>query len=132
LDEQGGFSVNLPSEPVTDADKKRAVKRSAKGYPQYRPDHPWPEYVRLGYDSMDEFMEGWNWHFSLDQAEGILMLNPSRHGIHSFAAGRDRGKPSLHEFLLQRRFTPAIDTDQRRRRSVFRQGRHNLVGYLGW
>ncbi len=80
LDEQGGFSVNLPSEPVTDADKKRAVKAELqRRYPQYRPDHPWPEYVRLGYDSMDEFMEGWNWHFSLDQAEGILMLNPSRH-----------------------------------------------------
>jgi hypothetical protein len=77
---EGGGSISLAVEPATEEDKKREVRASLESaQPRYRADHRWPEYERLGYPSMEEFMNGWNWHFSWRSADNTLLFNPSRH-----------------------------------------------------
>jgi hypothetical protein len=77
---EGGGSIGLAAEPTTEEDKKREVRIVLeREQPRYRASHLWPEYVRLGYDSMDAFMNGWNWNFSWRSDDNTLLFNPSRH-----------------------------------------------------
>lgn len=45
----------------------------------FDPSHPLPMYVRYGYASMDEFMDGWDWRFKYDDAKKALSLSPVRY-----------------------------------------------------
>jgi hypothetical protein len=73
-------SVNLPKDTGTDADRKKAVRDDlVKNLTRYQDTHPFPEYVRYGYKTMDEFMAGWTWKFSYDKSTKLLSYNATRH-----------------------------------------------------
>ena len=68
----------LPKDPGDDTGRKKAVKAWLQGLPVYTEKHPYPAYVRGGYETMDEFMEGWDWQFSYDAKQKQLTYNPIR------------------------------------------------------
>lgn len=71
-------SMALKTDPKTDAGRKKAVRDELeKQLERYRATHPFPEYVRFGYASLDDFMEGWEWDFRFDS--GTLNFNAVRH-----------------------------------------------------
>ena len=71
------------------ADWKAAVRKFLEGsfkhprcrtdYKPFDPGHPFPFYVRRGYNTMDEFMDGWDWQFEYDKAKKILNSTPIRY-----------------------------------------------------
>jgi hypothetical protein len=72
-------SVNLPQDPVDEAKRKKAVRDDlVKNLTRYQDTHPFPEYVRYGYKTMDEFMAGWTWKFSYDKSKKLLSYNAMR------------------------------------------------------
>lgn len=71
-------TMPLPKDPGDDAGRKKAVKAWLQGLPVYTEKHPYPAYVRGGYETMDEFMEGWDWQFSYDAKQKQLTYNPIR------------------------------------------------------
>jgi hypothetical protein len=75
----------LAKDPGDDAGRKKAVRTWLEGLlvpgqqqPIYTAKHPFPAYVRAGYASMDEFMDGWDWQFSYDAKAKELTYNPIR------------------------------------------------------
>lgn len=75
----------LAKDPGTDAGRKKAVRAWLEGLrvpgqqqPIYTPQHPFPAYIRAGYATMDEFMEGWDWQFAYDAKAKQLTYNPIR------------------------------------------------------
>jgi hypothetical protein len=72
-------SFGLKADPRTDAARKAAVMTELeKAHPQYLSSHPYPAYARLGYSSMQEFMDGFDWTFRYDRASETLFFNASR------------------------------------------------------
>jgi hypothetical protein len=72
------------------ADWKAAVRKWLEGsykHPSlpgvmiklFDPSHPFPAYVRAGYATMDEFMDGWDWQFDYDKATKTLNYSPIRY-----------------------------------------------------
>ncbi len=80
----GGVSqMKLAKDTGVDADRKQAVKAGLqKISPRYTEKHAFPEYVRYGYETMDEFMDGWNWQFSYDADKKVLSFDPIRDEYH--------------------------------------------------
>ncbi len=73
-------SVNLPKDPGDEKGRKKAVQDDlVKNLTRYQDTHPFPEYVRYGYKTMDEFMDGWTWKFSYDKSTKLLSYNATRH-----------------------------------------------------
>jgi hypothetical protein len=73
-------SVNLPKDPGDEKGRKKAVSDDlVKNLARYQDTHPFPEYVRYGYKTMDEFMDGWTWKFSYDKSTKLLSYNATRH-----------------------------------------------------
>jgi hypothetical protein len=73
-------SVNLPKDPGDEKGRKKAVRDDlVKNLTRYQDTHPFPEYVRYGYKTMDEFMDGWTWTFSYDKSTKLLSYNATRH-----------------------------------------------------
>jgi hypothetical protein len=68
----------LASDPGTEAGRRLAVKADLQRVPIYTAKHALPQYVRSGYDSIDEFMDGWNWQFIYDKKAKTLSYNPIR------------------------------------------------------
>jgi hypothetical protein len=52
---------------------------SKKTWPLFAADHAYPEWMRLGYSSMAEFMAGYDWTFQYDQQKKTLSFNGDRH-----------------------------------------------------
>jgi hypothetical protein len=75
-----GGSVHLQQDPGTEAGRKKAVRDDlVNNLPRYQASHPFPEYVRWGYTTMDEFMNGWTWAFNFDSSTKLLHYNATRH-----------------------------------------------------
>lgn len=68
----------LKKDPGTDAGRKQAVKAHLQKDVIYTDKHPLPGYVRAGYKTMDEFMDGWDWQFQYDAKTQYLTFNPVR------------------------------------------------------
>ncbi len=71
-------------------DWKAAVRKVLEGtfkhpvlpnqtFKPFDPKHPFPAYVRAGYNTMDEFMDGWDWQFDYDKAKKTLNYTPIRY-----------------------------------------------------
>jgi hypothetical protein len=71
-------TMPLSKDPGDDAGRKKAVKSWLQGLPVYTEKHPYPAYVRRGYETMDEFMEGWDWQFAYDAKKAQLTYDPIR------------------------------------------------------
>jgi hypothetical protein len=72
-------SFALQADPGTDVGRKAAVQAELERvHPQYRSAHPFPEYVRFGYATMAEFMNGWTWGFRYDRSSQTMFFTASR------------------------------------------------------
>jgi len=72
-------SFALQTDPGTDAGRKAAVQAELERvHPQYQSTHQFPEYVRFGYTTMTEFMDGWTWRFRYDSSTHTLFFSASR------------------------------------------------------
>jgi len=76
---KGGSTIGLTRDTGKEADRKKAVKADLSKLARYQASHPFPEYVRFGYKTMDEFMDGWDWNFSYDKTAKALSFDPKRH-----------------------------------------------------
>lgn len=77
LDQEG--SVSATSDPGSDTARKRVVgDQLVAQYARYQTTHPFPEYVRYGHATMDEFMDSWTWQFRYDAAQRLLHFNAAR------------------------------------------------------
>jgi hypothetical protein len=81
--------IPLAKDTGKEADRKAAVRKFLEGsfkhpvlpnqtYKPFDPKHPFPAYVRSGYNTMDEFMDGWDWQFDYDKAKKALGYTPIR------------------------------------------------------
>lgn len=74
----GPSQLRLDKDTGKEDDRKKAVKAQLQSLDRWKDKHPFPEFIRAGYKTMDEFMEGWNWQFSYDAKTKILTFNPIR------------------------------------------------------
>jgi hypothetical protein len=83
-------SIPLAKDTGNEADRKAAVRKFLEGsfkhpslpnqtYKPFDPKHPFPAYIRAGYSTMAEFMDGWDWQFEYDKAKKILGYTPIRY-----------------------------------------------------
>jgi hypothetical protein len=78
LTQDGSFA--LQKDPGDENGRKKAVREDlVKRLERYRDDHPFQEYVRRGYKTMDEFMDGWKWTFRYDSRNHTMYYNATRH-----------------------------------------------------
>ena len=75
---KGGSKIRLKQDTGKDADRKKAVKAELVKLEPFKDTYPFPEYIRFGYRTMDEFMEGWSWNFSYDKKDKLLSFDPVR------------------------------------------------------
>jgi hypothetical protein len=62
------------------ADWKKATKDFLqKNNALFSDAHPFPFFVRYGYETMDDFMDGWDWRFTYDKAKAVLNADPVRY-----------------------------------------------------
>lgn len=71
--------IDLNSDPGTYENRKQAVKTQLSRLPIFSPSHPFPKYIRLGYKSMEEFMDGWTWNFTWDASSKQLSFTATRY-----------------------------------------------------
>jgi hypothetical protein len=91
-------SVNLPKDPGDEKGRKKAVRDDlVKNLPRYQDTHPFPEYVRYGYKTMDEFMDGWEWKFAYDKSSNLLSYNATRH---EYTVIRPIAEPAKNTLIL--------------------------------
>jgi hypothetical protein len=60
-------------------DRKDALEQELTKLDRYKDTHPFPEFKRYGYNTMGEFMDGWDWDFKYDKSSKTLFFNGSRH-----------------------------------------------------
>ena len=77
LDSEGSFA--LLTDTGKSKDRKNALKQELVQLPRYQDTHPFPEFVRFGYKTMDDFMDGWSWVFRYDKTTKTMFYNGSRH-----------------------------------------------------
>lgn len=77
LAQNGSFA--LMKDPGTEAGRKKAVRDELVKLARYQDSHPFPEHVRYGYKTMDEFMDGWAWTFKYQPSNHTLFYNATRH-----------------------------------------------------
>ena len=73
-----GDGVRLNKNSGKDVDRIKAVKERLLKQPAFQQTHPFPWYIRMGYNDIDEFMQGWDWQFDYDKKDKILWFNPVR------------------------------------------------------
>jgi hypothetical protein len=74
------LSIQLAKDTGNLADRKAAMRKFLESSSTlYNPAHLFPFYVRRGYNTMDEFMDGWDWQFKYDKAKKILNSTPVRY-----------------------------------------------------
>ena len=73
-----GDGVRLSKDTGKDVDRIKAVKERLLKQPAFQKSHPFPWYIRMGYNDLDEFMNGWDWQFDYDKKAKILWFNPRR------------------------------------------------------
>jgi len=78
----GPSTIELKKDTGKEADRKQAARADLEKFPRFTAKHPFPEYVRYGYENMDEFMAGWNWQFSYDDKKKALTYDPIRDEYH--------------------------------------------------
>jgi hypothetical protein len=78
----GPSTIELRKDTGDETSRREAVKTSLQRHPRFTAKHPFPEYVRYGYATMDEFMDGWNWQFSYDDKKKALTFDPIRDEYH--------------------------------------------------
>ena len=78
----GPSVISFKNDTGDEAKRKEAVKAFLEKIPVFSAKHPFPEYVRNGYATMDEFMDGWNWQFTYDTKLKRLTYNPIRDEYH--------------------------------------------------
>lgn len=63
------FSINFDGidAPTRRPKQMDALRDSIKRVPIFDDAHPYPQYRRFGYDSVDEFIDGWSWRFDRPQ-----------------------------------------------------------------
>jgi hypothetical protein len=71
-------TMPLQKDTGNEADRRKAVKTWLQGVERWKDGHAFPEFVRYGYKTMDECMDGWNWQFSYDKKAKVLTYNPIR------------------------------------------------------
>lgn len=73
-------SFALEKDPKTYDKRRQAVKSALeKVHSSYKSDHPYPQHVRYGYTSLDDFMKGWKWKFRYDSKTKTLYFSASRY-----------------------------------------------------
>jgi len=65
--------------PARKAELKNQLLTDTASWPQFAATHPFPEWMRLGYSSIDEFLDGFTWTFKYDKKKKILFFNGERH-----------------------------------------------------
>lgn len=70
--------VGLPFDPGTDAARIVALGVHINNDPRFKATHPWPGYVRLGYKSLSEMVDGFTWSFQYDAAREKLICRGAR------------------------------------------------------
>jgi hypothetical protein len=79
--EPTGFVLDtIASDPGSDAARIQTLKTflSSKD-PRYMPSHKYPVYVRLGYASGNDFVDGYVWQFVYDAGKSTLTCSGTRH-----------------------------------------------------
>jgi hypothetical protein len=74
-EKDGSFAVAI--DPGTESKRKELLKAELEKLDRYTAKHAYPEYERLGYASMTEFMDGWLWKFTW--SKGTMFYNGARH-----------------------------------------------------
>jgi hypothetical protein len=72
------LTMPLKADPGDDTGRKKAAKAWLQQDVRYTDKHPYPEYVRGDYATIDEFMDGWDWQFDYDAKQKQLTFNPIR------------------------------------------------------
>jgi len=89
----------LDSDPKQLADRKAAVRKELESnktdWPAFSPSHPFPEWMRLGYSSMAEFMDGYDWTFQYDSNKKQLKFNGDRHVYNLIVPITEKGSMKL-------------------------------------
>jgi hypothetical protein len=88
VDKDGFVIKNQPTDPgagISDPVAKQAArlaqlkKSLPTDEPQYRSTHPYPVYKRLGYESGDDFVDGYVWKFTYSPSAKTLTCSGKRH-----------------------------------------------------
>lgn len=70
----------MDKKKTRDADRLKVLKPLLAQRPEMQASHPYPMYVRLGYKSFDEFIDGWTWRFlPKNKAADEVKFNAVRH-----------------------------------------------------
>jgi hypothetical protein len=75
LSKPGSFAVAV--DPGTLSKRKELLKAELMKLDRYTEKHAYPEYVRLGYTNLADFMDGWDWKFQ--PSKGTMFYNGTRH-----------------------------------------------------
>ena len=73
-------TMPLLKDPGDEAGRKKAVRAWLEGDKRllWSNKHPFPVYVRAGYETMDEYMDGFEWQFDYDAKTKTLTYNAIR------------------------------------------------------
>ena len=58
--------VPAQTDPVTDAERRKALEAHLGARENFKTTHPWPAYVRLGYSSVAKLVSGFTWTYKHD------------------------------------------------------------------
>lgn len=95
LDKDGSFA--LMKDPGTEAGRKKAARDEMVQLAIYQGTHPFPAYVRYGYKTLDEFMDGWTWTFKYEASSHTLFYNATRH---EYVVSRPVVDPATNQLIL--------------------------------
>jgi hypothetical protein len=78
--EKTGYSVSLAADPGNRAAREAKFQTSIRAHPLYQapPAHEFPIYMRYGYNSLDEFLDGFAWTYNWQKKKKILVCTGSR------------------------------------------------------
>ena len=69
----------VTTKPATNAAGVQLLKTVLDQHPDFQPSHEFPEYKRYGYDSLQDFIDGYKWTFNLNKKESELTYIGKRH-----------------------------------------------------
>ncbi len=71
--------LEIKNDTGKEADRKKAIKEFLTERDDFKDTHPFPRYQRFGYNSMNEFMDGWAWEITPKQRATAIEWNATRH-----------------------------------------------------
>jgi hypothetical protein len=74
----GWSAFPLASDPGTNGRRRSAVQTELSTQPLYRPSHPYPMWIRMGFPSLAAFMDGWFWTYQYDRSHHQLRYRAVR------------------------------------------------------